>query len=332
MQISDIDYELPEHLIAQTPAEPRDSARLLVSRTAGERLDRNVSDIVDFLSPGDVMVVNDTRVVPARLALQRSTGGAVEVLLLEQNPDDPRRWEALVRGARRLSAGEELSVGGTPVLRIGPRTAAGDTFEVEFVVPDPADLISRVGSVPLPPYIRTRLEDPERYQTVYARREASSAAPTAGLHFTPELLARVEAAGVRIERVELVVGLDTFKPITAADPLDHVIHTERYSVSEGTMEACRQAERVVAVGTTATRALESAASGRLAGRTDLFVTPGYRWKVVDMMVTNFHMPRTSLLLMIGAFVGGEWRDIYGHAVGASYRFLSFGDAMLLGRR
>lgn len=332
MHISDIDYDLPEELIAQTPAEPRDSARLLVSRIEGERLDRRITDIVDFLERGDVIVVNDTRVVPARLSLHRATGGAVEVLLLEQDPQSPRRWEAMVRGARKLSEGELLSKGGMAVLRLGARTPAGDTFEVEFCEDEPGRVIQRIGSVPLPPYIRERLADPERYQTVYARREASAAAPTAGLHFTPELLARIEAAGVRIAHVELVVGLDTFKPISVDDPLDHVIHTERYSVSEETMQTCADARRVVAIGTTAARALESAAAGRLSGRTDLFVTPGYEWKVVDMMLTNFHMPRTSLLLMIGSFVGDEWRSIYEHAIGSSYRFLSFGDAMLLGRR
>lgn len=332
MHISDIDYDLPEELIAQTPVEPRDSARLLVSRVAGERLDRKVSDVGEFLGEGDVVVVNDTRVVPARLSLRRVTGGAVEVLLLEQDPAAPRRWEAMIRGARKLSEGEVLSSGGAAVLRLGPRTPAGDTFEVEFCDDEPGRVIERIGSVPLPPYIRERLSDPERYQTVYARRQASAAAPTAGLHFTPELLRGLEVAGVRVARVELVVGLDTFKPISADDPLDHVIHTERYDVPAETMEACRNARRVVAIGTTAARALESAATGRLSGRTDLFVTPGYEWKVVDVMLTNFHMPRTSLLLMIGSFVGGEWRDIYDHAIRSSYRFLSFGDAMLLGRR
>ena len=333
MQLSDIDYDLPEELIAQVPVEPRDSARLLVSRSAGERIDRTVADLVEYLDPGDLLVVNDTRVVPARLSLHRSTGGAVEVLLLEQDPAAPGRWEAMVRGARRLADGEVLSSGGREVLRIGARTRAGDTFEVEFTVDSPDELVHRIGAVPLPPYIRTRLADPERYQTVYARREASAAAPTAGLHFTPALMERIESKGVRIARVELVVGLDTFKPISSDDPLDHVIHTESYDVPVETMEACAEAARVVAVGTTAARALESASvSGELSGRTDLFIVPGHRWRTVDMMLTNFHMPRTSLLLMIGSFVGEEWRGIYSHAIESSYRFLSFGDAMLLGRR
>lgn len=332
MHISDIDYDLPENLIAQTPVEPRDSARLLVSRTAGERLDQRVRDLPDHLGPGDVLVVNDTRVVPARLSLHRGTGGRVEVLLLEQEAPNGRRWEALIRGARKLGIGEELLAGGSPVLRVGERTAAGDTFGVEFIDDEPARVLSRIGGVPLPPYITSTLQDPERYQTVYARREASAAAPTAGLHFTPELLGSIQSAGVRIARVELVVGLDTFKPISTENPLDHTIHTESYEVSEETMELCRLAERVVAVGTTAARALESAATGQLSGRTNLFITPGYEWQVVDMLLTNFHMPRTSLLLMVGSFIGPEWRDIYAHAVAESYRFLSFGDAMLLGRR
>jgi S-adenosylmethionine:tRNA ribosyltransferase-isomerase len=194
------------------------------------------------------------------------------------------------------------------------------------------ELLHRIGAMPLPPYIRSSLTDLERYQTVYARRMASAAAPTAGLHFTPELMARIIAKGVVVETVELVVGLDTFKPISTDDPLDHLIHSEFYSVDQRVMDACKEAKRVIAVGTTATRALESvAASGQLAGRTSLFITPGFQWKVVDMMLTNFHLPKTSLLLMIESFIGTRWRDIYAEAISEQYRFLSFGDAMLLAR-
>ena len=332
MHISDIEYDLPESLIAQKPIEPRDSARLLAAVDGLPVRHLHASDLPSLVRPGDVLVVNETRVLPARLVLQRSTGGAAEVLLLEDLSGDARQWEALVKPGRKLKEGELLEWFGKRVVRVGQRTQAGDTFRVEIVDPEPRALIERIGAMPLPPYIRGSLKDRERYQTVYARNAASAAAPTAGLHFTPELMQRVRDAGARIETVELVVGLDTFKPISTDDPLDHVIHTESYNVPERTMQACRDADRVVAVGTTATRALESAATrGELSGRTDLFITPGYDWKVVDAMMTNFHMPRTSLLLMIQSFIGPRWRELYAEAVAQQYRFLSFGDAMLIDR-
>jgi S-adenosylmethionine:tRNA ribosyltransferase-isomerase len=291
-----------------------------------------VTDLVDFLEAGDVVVVNDTRVLPARLALHRKTGGAAEVLLLEQRSSDFRLWEALVKPASKLKPDEVLEYFGKRVVRVGPRTEAGDTFVVEILDENPMELLQRIGAMPLPPYIRSSLTDLERYQTVYARRMASAAAPTAGLHFTPELMARIVKKGVVVETVELVVGLDTFKPISTDDPVDHLIHSEFYSVEQRVMDACEQAKRVIAIGTTATRALESvAASGQLTGRTSLFITPGFQWKVVDMMLTNFHLPKTSLLLMIESFIGTRWRDIYAEAISEQYRFLSFGDAMLLAR-
>ena len=332
MHLSDIDYELPEKLIAQHPVEPRDSARLLVATGPDKVEHKHVTDLVDMLEPGDVMVVNDTRVLPARLSLHRKTGGAAEVLLLEQRSSDFRLWEALVKPASKLKPDEVLEYFGKRVVRVGPRTEAGDTFVVELLDENPMELLQRIGTMPLPPYIRSSLTDLERYQTVYARRTASAAAPTAGLHFTPELMAKIVAKGVTVETVELVVGLDTFKPISADDPLDHLIHSEFYSVDQRVMDACRDAKRVIAVGTTATRALESvAATGQLSGRTSLFITPGFEWKVVDMMLTNFHLPKTSLLLMIESFIGPRWRDIYAEAISEQYRFLSFGDAMLLAR-
>ena len=331
MHISDIDYDLPEELIAQKPIEPRDSARLLVFRDNAIQ-HRIVSELPEFVQPGDVVVVNDTRVLPARLVLQRKTGGAAEVLLLEKRTPDGRLWEALVRPARKLKEGEILEYFGKRVVRIGPRTEAGDTFVIEVIDEDPLALIQRIGSMPLPPYIRGSLKDAERYQTVYSQNPASAAAPTAGLHFTPELMQRVEDAGAVIKRVELVVGLDTFKPISTENPLDHVIHSEFYNVPQETFDACQDARRVIAVGTTATRALESAATfGELSGKTRLFITPGYEWKIVDVMLTNFHMPKTSLLLMISSFTNGEWRGIYDAGISEKYRFLSFGDAMLLHR-
>lgn len=332
MNLSDIDYELPEKLIAQHPVEPRDSARLLVATNPSTVEHKHVTDLVDFFEAGDVMVVNDTRVLPARLALHRKTGGAAEVLLLEQRSSDFRLWEALVKPASKLKPDEVLEYFGKRVVRVGPRTEAGDTFVIEILDENPMELLQRIGAMPLPPYIRSSLTDLERYQTVYARRMASAAAPTAGLHFTPELMARIVAKGVRVETVELVVGLDTFKPISTDDPLDHLIHSEFYSVDQRVMDACKEAKRVIAIGTTATRALESvAATGQLTGRTSLFITPGFQWKVVDMMLTNFHLPKTSLLLMIESFIGTRWRDIYAEAISEQYRFLSFGDAMLLAR-
>lgn len=331
MHISDIDYDLPEELIAQRPIEPRDSARLLV-HLQKQIHHRVVSELPEFLQPGDVVVVNETRVLPARLVLQRKTGGAAEVLLLEKRTPDARLWEALIRPARKLKEGEVLEYFGKRVVRVGPRTEAGDTFVIEITDDDPLALIQRIGSMPLPPYIRGSLKDAERYQTVYSQNPASAAAPTAGLHFTPELLTRVEETGAVIKRVELVVGLDTFKPISTDDPLEHAIHSEFYSVPEETYKACQDAKRVIAIGTTSTRALESVATyGELSGRTKLFITPGYEWKIVDVLLTNFHMPKTSLLLMIGSFTNGDWREIYEEAVSEKYRFLSFGDAMLLHR-
>jgi S-adenosylmethionine:tRNA ribosyltransferase-isomerase len=333
VQLSDIDYDLPEELIAQKPIEPRDSARLLVDVEARAISHQVVSDLDTLVGPGDLIVVNDTKVLPARLALQRKTGGAAEVLLLEQRSNDARLWEALVRPGKKIKEGELLEYFGKRVVRMGPRTEAGDTFVVEILDEAPLDLVSRIGSMPLPPYIRGSLKDNDRYQTVYARNAASAAAPTAGLHFTDELLERIRLTGATIMSVELVVGLDTFKPISTDNPLDHVIHTEFYSVSQEVVDACKEATRVIAIGTTATRALESAfTTGKLTSRTSLFITPGYSWKIVDVMLTNFHMPKTSLLLMIESFTGSRWRELYAAAIREKYRFLSFGDAMFISRR
>lgn len=333
MHIADIDYHLPTELIAQVPVEPRDSARLLVDHGSTAPRDALVRDLPQFLRDGDVLVVNDTKVVPARLHLSRASGGAAEVLLLEPLDDTHREWEALIRPGRKMKPGEVLHANdNSAVLEVQGRGAQGDTFRISFLHDDPGSLITRLGEMPLPPYITQRLGDASRYQTVYARDAKSAAAPTAGLHFTPELLAAVRSMGVHIANVELVVGLDTFAPVTADDPRDHVIHTESYQVPPDTLAAVRSARRVVAIGTTATRALESVgATGKTSGRTDLFITPGFAFRYVDVMLTNFHMPRTTLLLMISAFVGDRWRRLYEHAVREQYRFLSFGDAMLLDR-
>jgi len=319
------DYDLPAAAIAQVPAEPRDAARLLVSLEAGGAAAHlQVADLAELLGPGDLLVLNDTRVLPARLRLRRATGGAVEVLLLEPD-DEPRTWTALVRPGRRLPPGTRVEGPGLAVV-IGERIDGGRRrVEVQ-------GSIAEHGVVPLPPYIHAPLMDPERYQTVYARRSGSVAAPTAGLHLTSALLDRCRAAGAEIARVDLAVGLDTFKPL-AVDDLDaHVMHTERYSVPAATMEACGRAQRVIAVGTSTVRALESAARGDLEGRTDLFIRHPFEFRVVDVLLTNFHVPRSTLLVLLDAFIGARWRDLYARALVDGYRFLSFGDAMLVGRR
>jgi S-adenosylmethionine:tRNA ribosyltransferase-isomerase len=226
-----------------------------------------------------------------------------------------------------------LAEDGSPVVEIGQRTETGDTFTVTLVgSADSLDVLSQHGEMPLPPYITEQLHDRDRYQTIYARQPGSAAAPTAGLHFTHDLLAALAAHGVEIAKLELVVGLDTFRPIATDDPLAHRMHTERYRVPAETMQRCRGARRVVAAGTTSVRALESAANtGALEGRTDIFIHLGYEWQLVDLLLTNFHLPRTTLLMMIDGFVGERWRRLYAEALANDYRFLSFGDAMLLDR-
>jgi len=335
MRLTDFNYALPVERIAQVPIEPRDAARLLVDRGKAEPAHMHVHDLPSLLHEGDLLVVNDTKVIPARLRLHRETGGAAEVLLLEPISDDRRTWEAMIRPARKLRVGQQLfDAEGEALVAIGRRMASGDTWAVRIVADgDPLSSLRRYGEMPLPPYIGTQLTDPDRYQTVYAAEPASSAAPTAGLHFTPALLATIVARGVDVAKIELVVGLDTFKPVVVDDPARHVMHSERYRVDADVMERCRGARRVVAVGTTSVRALESAAAtGELEGRTRLFINRPYDWQVVDVMMTNFHLPRTTLLMMIDAFVGDRWRRLYDVALAERYRFLSFGDAMLLDRR
>lgn len=333
MHIDDIDYVLPQELIAQTPIEPRDSARLLVDQGSRDALHRRVTDIGEFLLPDDLLVVNNTRVIPARLHLRRATGGAVEVLLLEPVGANRDEWEALIRPGGKMRVGESLyGDDGMPLLEVGQRTEAGDSFIVTMLVTDSSQMLAQRGEMPLPPYITVPLTDRERYQTVYSRHPGSAAAPTAGLHFTERLLRELNDGGIEMATVDLTIGLDTFAPISTTDPLAHKIHTEGYLVPTDTLERCRRARRVVAVGTTATRALETAAStGQNQGRSKLFITPGYDWKLVDLMVTNFHLPKTSLLLMIESFIGPRWRLLYDQAIQHGYRFLSFGDAMLLDR-
>ncbi|MGI9578537.1 MAG: tRNA preQ1(34) S-adenosylmethionine ribosyltransferase-isomerase QueA [Microthrixaceae bacterium] len=350
MRTEELDYDLPEGRIAQTPVEPRDSARLLVDRGWGNAPgDDVVASLPDQLDEGDVVVLNDTRVLPARVAVTRSTGGSGEVLLLnEAGPPSNGWWEALCRPSRKMGPGSEVtSAGGRLSFEMGEDLGAGRRLVRPQVVGATQtnlghdrhrllDALEADGVMPLPPYITEALSDPERYQTTYAARPGSAAAPTAGLHITERLLAELRNRGVSVRTVELVVGLDTFRPVTTEHVESHEIHTEFYSVSEQTWHDVTTARvagsKVLAVGTTTVRALESVAHmGDLAGHTDLFITPGFDFRVVDRLMTNFHLPRSSLLALVEAFVGPRWRDFYAHALESDYRFLSFGDAMLLSR-
>jgi S-adenosylmethionine:tRNA ribosyltransferase-isomerase len=339
MDTSALEYELPPELIAQRPAERRDESRLLVyERTSGEVRHRRFSELPEELSPDELVVVNETRVIPARLRLERPGGGDAEVLLLERVGANGL-WEGLARPSRRLKPGQRIG----PVELLEPLGEGRWRLRLEG---EPA------GEAPLPPYIRESLADPNRYQTVYAREEGSAAAPTAGLHFTPELLERLD-----VERVTLHVGLDTFRPVESATLEEHEIHTERYSVEPAAWERIRTAERVLAVGTTTTRVLETLASNKLLqtndaardaaptaeapggseasnnllqGRTGLFITPGFEFKRVDSLLTNFHLPRSTLLALVMAFAGiEETLRLYELAIAERYRFYSFGDAMLI---
>lgn len=366
MKVSDFDYDLPEALIAQRPVEPRDASRLLVLDPAtGAITHRVFRDLPDYLRPGDILVANDTRVMPARLYGQKTTGGRVEILLLEQNEDGD--WRALV-GGRKIVEGAAIRLidhTGTPTDVTADVIGVGVESLRQLRFSEPVETwIEALGYPPLPPYIHETLDDPERYQTIYARETGSAAAPTAGLHFTPDLLFRLRDMGVLFETVTLNVGLDTFKPVTADEVAGHPIHSEWARL---TPEAARRINeaflaggRIVAVGTTTARVLETAAlrsagiagslrtiSARDAagettdmcpwkpvaafeGTTDLFIYPGYRFRAVGMLITNFHLPRSSLLMMVSAFAGRDAiLKAYRAAVSEHYRFFSFGDAMLL---
>lgn len=320
-------YDLPEGVIAQVPADPRDSARLLVDDGDSVRHKR-VSDLPSLLREGDLVVVNDTRVRPARLRLTKATGGAAEVLLTE--PDgDPLNWLAMVKPGKRLPVGTVLfSDDGIPVIEIV--AIRNDGLRQVKVLNH--DVATSLGTVPLPPYITAKVEDLERYQTVYSRREGSVAAPTAGLHITDNLLAALSEAGIGLARVELEVGLGTFKPMTAQSLDDHEMHHEHYHIDSDTWRQITTAKRVVAVGTTVVRTLESAAIySDLSGSTDLFIRPDFDWKIVDVLMTNFHMPHSTLLVLIDSFIGHRWKDLYVEAISEGYGVGSFGDSMLLTR-
>ena len=332
MAMQAFDYDLPAEAIAQTPAEPRDSARLLVARAGRSVAHRRVADLPDELDPGDLLVVNETRVLPARLLLTKPTGGAVEALLLERRPDG--WWEALVKPSRKVADGTILDAGDGLKVEFGGVLDGGRRqLRLHVDGDEELDALRAHGVVPLPPYITRPLDDPERYQTVFASAPGSTAAPTAGLHFTPAVLDRCRERGIGVATVELVIGIDTFRPITAERPEDHVMHSERYRVPASTLDACGACRgRVVAVGTTSVRALESAAiREELEGRTDLFIHGEHEFRVVDTLLTNFHLPRSTLLLLLAAFAGEGWRGLYEDALAEGYRFLSFGDAMLVDR-
>ena len=347
MRTSDFDYHLPEHLIAQTPLEPRDHSRLLVVDTAtGELSHRHFYDIGHFLQPGDLLVLNNSRVLPARLKGRRSgTGGAVEVLLLHR--EDEGLWKAMVRPGRRLGPGAAFEIDGVPV----------DVLEdlgdgTRLIRMSDEGVIRDSGEVPLPPYIHTPLADGERYQTVYASAEGSAAAPTAGLHFTPELLDDLRLKGIRLAQVTLHVGIDTFRPVRSEQPGKHKLHSEYFQLGEQAALEINQAKadgrRIICVGTTSVRLLEQAAllaeeqgSATLAaasGWADLFILPGHRFRLVDGLITNFHLPRSTLLMLVSAFAGRDragdaGREIilrvYQEAIEGGYRFYSFGDCMMV---
>lgn len=347
MLLSDYDYHLPPERIAQTPASPRDNARLLALRRSDGRITHHVfRDLPDFLTPGDLLVVNDTRVSAVRLLGVRKGGGAIEALLLRPAPHaGPDVWEALVRPGRKIRASDRLVFEEAGVIAdvLAPTDAGGRLLRLAPEEAGSCDTVGALlearGRVPLPPYITAPLRDKERYQTVYAQAPGSAAAPTAGLHFTPSLLETIRAKGVQVARVRLDVGLGTFRPIRTNDVSAHEMHREAFAVgpdAASAINACRG--RIIAVGTTTVRALETAAQSAgpgqrvapVSGETQLFVVPGHAFRAVDALITNFHQPHSTLLLLTGALAGREnLRRAYQTALASDYRFLSFGDAMLI---
>jgi S-adenosylmethionine:tRNA ribosyltransferase-isomerase len=339
VRTADFDYELPPSFIAQHPAQPRDSSRLMVLDRAGGSIEHAVfRELPKYLKAGDVMVVNDTRVLPARLLARKQPGGGrVEILLLRRI--EPRLWELIV-GGRRIGPGTILQVEGGP-RGVIEAVGEGAVRRVRFDTPI-SPLLESIGAIPLPPYIHEPLRHPSDYQTVYARQSGSAAAPTAGLHFTPQLLESIAAGGVDLARLTLHVGLDTFAPVGEDDPAEHIIHREHCELDAAAAEAINRARRsggrVVAVGTTTVRTLETAARGAasgtavapFAGETDLLILPGHTLRAVDVMLTNFHLPRSTLLMLVSAFAGRERvLGAYETAKAEGYRFYSFGDAMLI---
>ena len=340
MKTSDFYYDLPKELIAQDPLRDRSASRLMVlDRVSGEITHRHFHEITQYLHPGDCLVINDTKVIPARLYGRREeTGGAVEVLLLRRMDADT--WETLVRPGKKARPGTKLFFGDgslrgevVDVVEEGNRLIR---FSYDGIF---EEVLDRLGEMPLPPYITHKLEDRSRYNTVYAKHEGSAAAPTAGLHFTPELLQQVEDMGVKIARVTLHVGLGTFRPVKVEDVTQHHMHSEFYVISEEAAETVNRTKeaggRIISVGTTSTRTLESAADedGRIhpcSGWTEIFIYPGYRFKCIDGLITNFHLPESTLLMLVSALAGKEHiMNAYEEAIRERYRFFSFGDAMFI---
>ncbi|MBQ3575499.1 MAG: tRNA preQ1(34) S-adenosylmethionine ribosyltransferase-isomerase QueA [Clostridia bacterium] len=338
MQLSDFMYDLPEERIAQTPVEPRDTSRLMVIHRKDHSIDhRHFYDIIDYLNPGDVLVINETRVIPARLLGEKPTGGACEILLLKQLA--PKKWETLVRPGKKLKPGAQVLFGGGRLVATIVETTADGGRIVDFECEGSMEAaLDELGEMPLPPYIHEKLENRDRYQTVYAKQEGSAAAPTAGLHFTPELMDKIRAKGVEIVPVLLHVGLGTFRPVKVDNIEEHEMHSEYFEVTEEAAErinaARERGNRVIAVGTTSVRTLESAAeNGKLLpkrGDTKIFIRPGYKWQMVDALITNFHLPGSTLLMLVSALYDREHMlDAYNIAVKDEYRFFSFGDAMFI---
>jgi len=334
---SDFYYDLPEERIAQTPAEPRDSSRLLVYNRADKTItDRVFRDVIDYLREGDVLVVNNTKVIPARMYALTAHGGVVEVLLLKRH--DLKTWEVLMRPGKKGKIGAKMTIGDELSFEVKDITESGERI-VEFSY-DGAfeDIISRVGTMPLPPYIKEKLENQARYNTVYSKVDGSAAAPTAGLHFTPELLQKIKAKGVQVAEVLLHVGLGTFRPVSEEIITDHKMHSEFYEIGEESAkiinEAKRDGRRVIAVGTTSVRTLESVADDKgfvraCSGNTEIFLYPPYQMKCVDALITNFHLPESTLIMLVACLTGREEiLDVYRYAVENEYRFFSFGDACL----
>ena len=339
MKTHDFYYDLPQELIAQTPLAQRDSSRLLVmDRETGAVEHRHFHDILDYLRPGDCLVLNDSRVLPARLLGRRATGGAVEVLLLRDTGNDT--WECLTKPGRKTPVGTELSFG-EGLLKatvVGAKDDGNKLVQFQYVGIF-LELLEQLGKMPLPPYIKEELQDQERYQTVYSKVNGSAAAPTAGLHFTPELLAEIEAKGVSLAWVTLHVGLGTFRPVKAEEITDHHMHSEFCMLSAETAELLNRTRknggRIVCVGTTSCRTIESFADedgsfAERSGWTDIFIYPGYRFKAMDALITNFHLPESTLIMLVSAFAGREKvLNAYRIAVEERYRFFSFGDAMFI---
>ena len=340
MKTSDFDYELPEELIAQHPAAQRDDSRLLVmDKYTGTVEHRVFRDIVNYLHAGDVLVLNNTKVIPARIFGVKEGGTAkIEVLLLKRDDDLPNTWEVLVHPGKRAKVGTVIDFGeGRLKGEVIANTSAGRkvTFHFDGIF---EEILGELGTMPLPPYIHEQLEDQNRYQTVYAKVDGSAAAPTAGLHFTTELLETLHQNGIEIEEVLLHVGLGTFKPVSEEDIEDHEMHSEYYEISQETADRINKAKaegrRIISVGTTSTRALESAAKdGRLqagSGWTNIFIYPGYKWQIIDGLITNFHLPKSTLMMLVSALSTREHiLAAYKEAVAQRYRFFSFGDAMFI---